>query len=98
MSGKTPVAIRRSTARTVSTVTPFRLMIAIERSPSACVCESSGERFNVQLTNSARRSEKSQREAAQRCSSNSVRSAMAAPRRSLGPAGKHAQRQPRTRA
>jgi hypothetical protein len=32
-----------------STATPFRSMIAIERSASPCVCDGSGERFSVQL-------------------------------------------------
>src|SRR5690348_6278836 len=34
-------------------------MIPIDRSASACVFDTSGERFSVQLTNSAERSEKS---------------------------------------
>ena len=59
MSGHTPVAISWSMARTHSTVTPWRRMISIDRSTRPCVCDSSGERFSVQLTNSARRSLKS---------------------------------------
>ncbi len=45
----------------VSTVTPLRRMIAIDRSMTFCVCDISGERFRVQLAYSARRSEKSHR-------------------------------------
>src|SRR5690242_2223827 len=54
-----PVAISWSTARITSTDTPCRSMIPIERSASAWVLETSGERFNVQLMKSAERSEKS---------------------------------------
>ena len=50
MSGCTPVAMSWSTARTVSTETPLRSMIAIAISASACVFDASGERFSVQLT------------------------------------------------
>ncbi len=56
MSGQTPVAMSWSTARTTSTVTPWRRMISIEMSARPCVFETSGDRFKVQLTNSARRS------------------------------------------
>src|SRR4051794_9860239 len=59
MSGQTPVAMSWSTARIVSTETPFASMIAIDFSASAWVCETSGERFSVQLMYSARKSEKS---------------------------------------
>ena len=57
MSGHTPVAMSRSTARTSSTSTPLRRMISIEISMSPSVCEGSGLRFSVQLMNRARRSE-----------------------------------------
>ena len=57
MSGHTPVAMSWSTARIVSTVTPFFSMIPIERSASPCVCDCSGERLSVQLMKSALRSE-----------------------------------------
>ena len=40
---------------------PFASMIAIEIRISPSVCESSGDGLSVQLMNSARRSEKSQR-------------------------------------
>ena len=49
MSGWTPVAMSRSIARTISTPTPLRSMIAIERSASPWVLETSGERLSVQL-------------------------------------------------
>jgi len=57
MSGQTPVAIRWSIARIDSTSIPFVRMISIERSARPCVFETSGERFSVQLMNSALRSE-----------------------------------------
>ncbi len=57
MSGQMPVAISWSTARIASTATPLRRMISIEMSIRPCVLETSGLRFSVQLTNSARRSE-----------------------------------------
>src|SRR5688572_18583314 len=50
----------RSTARIRSTATPLRRMISIEISARPSVFDTSGERFNVQLMNSARRSLKSQ--------------------------------------
>ncbi len=59
MSGYTPVAISWSTARMTSTETPLRSMIATARSASPRVLEASGERFSVQLMNTALRSEKS---------------------------------------
>ena len=59
MSGQTPVAMSRSTARTRSTVTPLRRMISIEISPRPSVLDTSGERLSVQLMKNARRSLKS---------------------------------------
>ena len=44
------MAMLRSTARTTSTDAPFRSMIAIDRSASPCVCDRSGERLRVELT------------------------------------------------
>src|SRR3954468_13396170 len=58
MSGQTPVAISRSTARTRSTCTPCLRMMSIEIWARPSVLESSGDRFSVQLMNRARRSEK----------------------------------------
>ena len=57
MSGHTPVAISWSIARRWSMSTPLRRMISIKMSSSPWVCDRSGLRFRVQLTNSARRSE-----------------------------------------
>src|SRR5271166_750826 len=51
-------------ARITSTETPLLPMIAIERSASARVFETSGERLRVQLMYRARRSEKSQGDSA----------------------------------
>ena len=59
MSGHTPVAMSWSTARSSSTVTPWRRMISIEIAANPSVFDGSGERFRVQLMNSAPRSEKS---------------------------------------
>jgi len=46
-----------SIARIVSTDTPLRSMIPIERSASPCVCDCAGERLSVQLMKRALRSE-----------------------------------------
>jgi len=56
MSGQTPVAMSWSAARIVSTVTPCLPMIAALTSIRPWVLLRSGERFSVQLTNSACRS------------------------------------------
>ena len=56
MSGYTPVAMSWSTARITSTDTPLRRMMPIDRSARPWVLDTSGDRFSVQLTNSARRS------------------------------------------
>jgi hypothetical protein len=56
MSGQTPVAMSWSTARTTSTCTPCVVMMCALASISPWVWLRSGERFSVQLTNSARRS------------------------------------------
>ena len=53
MSGHTPVAMSWSMARTSSTLTPWRRMISMEMSAKPCVWDCSGERFSVQLMNSA---------------------------------------------
>src|SRR3954470_22660616 len=57
-----------SIARITSTSTPLRSMIPADRSPSARVLETSGERFRVQLMNSALRSEKSHCDSCASCS------------------------------
>src|SRR4029450_4248300 len=62
-----------STARTKSTSTPFRSMIAVEMRMSPSVFETSGAGFSVQFTYSARRSEKSQRLVVHSSSWNEVR-------------------------
>ena len=59
MSGYTPEAISWSTARISSTPTPLRRMISMEISARPSVFDTSGDRFRVQLTNSADRSLKS---------------------------------------
>src|SRR3954452_17912680 len=51
-----------------STSTPLRSMIPIDRSPSARVLDTSGERFSVQLMKSAVRSEKSHLDSLASCS------------------------------
>ncbi len=56
MSGQTPVAIRWSTARMTSTVTPWLSKMSIERRASPSVLDTSGERLSVQLMNRAFRS------------------------------------------
>ncbi len=61
MSGQTPWARSKSTGRGASTPTPTFSMIARAMRISPSVCESSGERFRVQLRNTALRSEKSHR-------------------------------------
>src|SRR6188472_4589798 len=61
-----------STARIVSTATPLRSMIAIDRSARPCVCETSGERLSVQLMYRALRSEKSQRDSSHKRSCSAV--------------------------
>src|SRR5688500_13821241 len=65
-----------SIARKRSTVTPLRSMIAIASPARPSVCDGAGERFSVQLTNSARRSEKSHGASAASCSWRSVRGGM----------------------
>src|SRR5262245_36472593 len=60
MSGQTPVAMSWSTARSSSTATPWRSMIARLLSISPWVWLGSGERFKVQFTYRARRSSKRQ--------------------------------------
>ena len=79
MSGWTPVAMSSSTARITSTETPLRSMIPIDMSPSACVFDTSGERFSVQLMNSAFRSEKSQLDSLASCSCLWARSVIESP-------------------
>ena len=59
MSMYTPVAMSWSTARSTSTCTPWRIMMAALASTMPSVWLSSGERLSVQLMNIARRSEKS---------------------------------------
>lgn len=56
MSGWTPVATSWSTSRTVSTATPCFRMRRMLASMRPCVLLASGERFRVQLTNTALRS------------------------------------------
>ena len=83
MSGHTPVAMSRSTARIRSTVTPLRRMISIEISARPSVLDTSGERLRVQLMKKARRSLKSVVFSSHSCACFSVSSVMAAllPRR-----------------
>ena len=57
MSGQTHVAMSWSTARIVSTLTPWRSMIPVEIAASPSVFEISGDRLSVQLTKIALRSE-----------------------------------------
>ena len=57
-------------------MTPLRCMIATARSASPRVFDTSGERFSVQLMNSARRSEKSHCDSAASFSCRSVRFAI----------------------
>ena len=59
MSGHTPVAMSWSTARTTSTSTPCLVMIRVLMSTRPWVLLVSGDRFNVQLMNRARRPLKS---------------------------------------
>src|SRR4051794_18213056 len=56
MSGQTPVAMSWSMARTTSTCTPWASMMCRLMSTRPWVLLDSGDRFRVQLTNSARRS------------------------------------------
>ena len=57
MSGHTPVAMSWSRARIISTSTPLASRMPIEILARPSVLDTSGERFSVQLTNRARRSE-----------------------------------------
>jgi hypothetical protein len=59
MSGHTPVAMLWSTARIASTSTPCFCMIPVLMSTRPWVLLISGDRFNVQLMNRARRPLKS---------------------------------------
>ena len=56
MSGQTPVAMSWSIARTTSTCTPWVSMMCRLMSTSPWVLLGSGDRFSVQLMNSALRS------------------------------------------
>ena len=60
MSGYTPCAILKSTGLNSPVTTSFASMMAREMFIKPSVCDSSGEGFNVQLRNSAFKSEKSQ--------------------------------------
>ncbi len=72
MSVYTPTGISWSTARTTSTVTPWRRITPMAMSARPSVFETSGDRFRVQLTNRALRSEKSHRSCSSNCSEPTV--------------------------
>ena len=57
MSGQTPMAMSWSSARIISVSTPLASRISMERRARPSVLDTSGERFSVQLMNSALRSQ-----------------------------------------